>query len=48
MFIIWNYDTPSTFFFSCIWNLCEYFKISLGRFAHIVFELTIGKKEGKK
>lgn len=45
--IIWNFKTPLTLLACIVWNSSEYFKIPLGRIAHFVFELAIGKK-GKK
>jgi len=43
--IIWNFRTPITFIASLMWNFCEYFEISLGRFAPIIFRLVIETKK---
>jgi hypothetical protein len=45
--IFWNFDTPLTLFACCIWNFCEFFEISAGKFGPTLFGLAIGRK-GKK
>lgn len=45
---IWNLKTPLSLFASLIWNLSEYFNISLKNLAPIVFHLMIGSKKHKK
>jgi hypothetical protein len=44
--IIWNFETPLTFLASCLWNFCEYFRLS-PKFAPQLFGLVCGRK-GKK
>ena len=46
--IIWNFKTPITLLASCVWNFCEYFHISIGKFAPILFGLVLGCKGHKK
>ena len=46
--IFWNFDTPITLFFCLIWNFCEYFYISLGKYTPIVFGLATGYHGNKK
>lgn len=43
----WQEQTPKQFISSCIWNTSEHLKISLGKFAPIIFGWMIGSK-GKK
>ncbi len=45
--IFWNYNTPLTLFACLVWNTFEYFELSLGKAAPIIFGLAIGRK-GKK
>jgi len=42
--IFWNFKNPITFLSCCIWNFLEYFKISGGRYAPILFGLCLGCK----
>jgi hypothetical protein len=46
--IIWNFKTPTTFLASCIWNFCEYFYLSVGRFTPTLFGLMVDSKRHKK
>jgi len=41
---LWNWSTPLTIIASLIWNGCEYFNISLGKYAPIIFGMMIGSK----
>lgn len=41
--IFWNYETPLTFLACCLWNFCEHFNISLGKYGPSVFGAAIGK-----
>lgn len=41
--IFWNFDTPTTLIACFVWNCSEYFKIQLGKFAPIVFQLALGR-----
>ena len=43
----WNHKTALQFVASCIWNISENLKISLGRFAPTIFGWMIGSK-GKR
>lgn len=45
--IYWNIKTPKQLFASCIWNISELIKISLGKNAPIVFGWMIGSKNNK-
>lgn len=45
--MFWNFNSPITLFFCLIWNFCEYFYLSLGKYAPVVFRLALGVK-GKK
>lgn len=45
--IFWNFKTSLTLIGCCVWNFCEYFKLSLGKIAPAVFEIAIGVR-GKK
>ncbi|MEY2702606.1 MAG: hypothetical protein RLY43_1242 [Bacteroidota bacterium] len=42
--IFWNFDTPITLLACVIWNISEYFKMPLGKFAPNIFSLAIGRK----
>jgi hypothetical protein len=46
--IFWNSNTPITLIASLIWNISEFFKISLGKLAPIVFSLALGQKGKRK
>ena len=45
--IIWNFKTPITLIASCVWNFCEYFQISVGKYAPTLFGLVLGSKDKK-
>ena len=45
--IFWNFETPLTFLACCVWNFCEYFKLSIGKFAPYLFGLCIGRPPKK-
>jgi hypothetical protein len=45
--IFWNFDTPITLIACCIWNFCEYFNISLGKYTPLIFELATGYNKKK-
>ena len=46
--IFWNFKNLLTFIFCCIWNFCEYFGISLGKYAPDIFGLALGSKGWEK
>ena len=46
--IFWNFETPITLMACCLWNLCEYCNLPLGKLAPHVFGLAIGRKPNKK
>lgn len=46
--VIWNFETPITFFASCIWNLSEFTGIPLNKYiAPKIFGLLINSKQKK-
>lgn len=45
--IFWNFKTPITLLACCVWNFCEFFKISMGRFTPTLFGLALGAKKRK-
>ena len=46
--IIWNFENLITLLASCIWNFCEYFRLSVGKLAPYLFGLVIGCNPHKK
>lgn len=46
--IFWNFDTPITLIACLVWNISEYFKMPLGKFAPKVFSLALGRKRERK
>ena len=46
--IFWNFKTPLTLIACIIWNFCEYFNISLNKFAPYIFSLALGYKGKRK
>lgn len=41
---IWNFKTPISLLASIIWNISEFFDVSLRGLAPIIFQLMIGSK----
>jgi len=46
--IIWNFTSARSFVACLLWNFCEFFNLSLGKYAPKIFGYSIGSKPLKK